>query len=176
MTPGGAKRFPRGAKIFWTVSNSFRLCPTHFSRGAKNFPGRLRPLLVTGLVWTIEDTASVLTLSAIYVSSDFQCSFIAFVTWRRKTRANLVRITTRLFLMVYFIISSLKVFWFALTFHDDRWEWWGDAWVRTDEVDLQCATSYRSGEIAEVATELNYWLFSTVCHDLQVNTKAHLSF
>ena len=38
-TPGGVKSFARGAKIFWTMSNSFNLCPTHFSRGEKNFLG-----------------------------------------------------------------------------------------------------------------------------------------
>jgi len=32
-TPGGAKSFPRGAQIFKTMSNSFKLCPTHFSGG-----------------------------------------------------------------------------------------------------------------------------------------------
>jgi len=34
-TPGGAKSFLRGAHIFWTVSNSFKLCPTHFSSGGE---------------------------------------------------------------------------------------------------------------------------------------------
>ena len=49
-TPGGAKSFLRGAEIFWTMSNIFKLCPTHFfqnisnkfSRGAKIFLGALR--------------------------------------------------------------------------------------------------------------------------------------
>ena len=41
--PGGAKWFPRGAEIFWTMSNIFKLCPTHFSRGAKIFLGGIRP-------------------------------------------------------------------------------------------------------------------------------------
>ena len=48
---GGAKSFLRGP-IFSTVSNSFKLCPTHFSRGAKKFSGGFAPpapLLVTGL-------------------------------------------------------------------------------------------------------------------------------
>jgi len=31
-TPGGAKSFPSGAQIFWTMSNIFKLCPTYFSR------------------------------------------------------------------------------------------------------------------------------------------------
>ena len=31
-TLGGAKSFMRGAQNFWTMSNSFILCPTHFSR------------------------------------------------------------------------------------------------------------------------------------------------
>ena len=29
-----------GAQIFWTVSNSFKLRPTHFSRGSEKFSGR----------------------------------------------------------------------------------------------------------------------------------------
>ena len=37
-TPGLAKSFPRGAQIFQTMSNSFQLCLTDFSRGgAKRF-------------------------------------------------------------------------------------------------------------------------------------------
>jgi len=32
-TPEGAKKFVRGAQIFWTMSNSFKLYATHFSRG-----------------------------------------------------------------------------------------------------------------------------------------------
>jgi len=35
--PRGAKSFLRGAHIFCTVSNSFKLCPTHFSRGEEKF-------------------------------------------------------------------------------------------------------------------------------------------
>jgi len=31
------KSFLRGAQIFWTASNSFKLCPTHFSRRGENF-------------------------------------------------------------------------------------------------------------------------------------------
>jgi len=50
-TPGGAKSFLRGAQIFWTVSNSFKLCPTNFSRGVENFSRRASPPLVTGLGW-----------------------------------------------------------------------------------------------------------------------------
>jgi len=34
-TPGGAKSFLRGAQNFQTMSNSFKLCPTQFSRGDK---------------------------------------------------------------------------------------------------------------------------------------------
>jgi len=34
-TPGGAKSFPRGAQTFWTISNIFKLCPTHISRGGR---------------------------------------------------------------------------------------------------------------------------------------------
>ena len=36
-TPGGAKSFPRGAQIFWTISNSFKLCLRHFPGGRKFF-------------------------------------------------------------------------------------------------------------------------------------------
>ena len=50
-TPGVAKSFLRGAQIFQTMSNSFQLCPTDFSRGRKCLQRRLRPLspVVTGL-------------------------------------------------------------------------------------------------------------------------------
>jgi len=41
---GGAKSFLRGVKIFWTMSNRFKPCPRHFSRGAKNFLRGLRYL------------------------------------------------------------------------------------------------------------------------------------
>jgi len=34
-SPGGAKSFLRGAQIFYTMSNSFKLCPTHFSTGVE---------------------------------------------------------------------------------------------------------------------------------------------
>ena len=34
-TPGGAESFPRGSQIFWTMSNIFKLCRTHFSRGGE---------------------------------------------------------------------------------------------------------------------------------------------
>jgi len=34
-TPGVAKSFLRGARIFETLSNIFKLCPTHFCRGVK---------------------------------------------------------------------------------------------------------------------------------------------
>jgi len=36
-TPGGSKSFPRGAQIFWIMSNIFKLCPTPFSRERKFF-------------------------------------------------------------------------------------------------------------------------------------------
>ena len=39
--PGGAKSFPRGAQIFWAMSNILKLCLTHFSREAKIFLGGL---------------------------------------------------------------------------------------------------------------------------------------
>ena len=48
---GWQKSFLRGAQIFQTMSNSFQLCPTHFSWGTKTFAGVFGPL-VTGLaVW-----------------------------------------------------------------------------------------------------------------------------
>jgi len=43
-TPGGAKSFPRGAQMFRTMSNIFKLCPTHFSSGGENFCRGLSPL------------------------------------------------------------------------------------------------------------------------------------
>ena len=36
-TPGGAKSFLREAQIFWTMSNTFKLYPTHFSREGEKF-------------------------------------------------------------------------------------------------------------------------------------------
>ena len=42
-TPWGAKSFLRGAQVFWTMSNSFKRGPTHFSRGANIFLGGLGP-------------------------------------------------------------------------------------------------------------------------------------
>ena len=38
-----AKSFPRGAQNCWTMSNSFKLYPAHFSRGEKKFVGGLCP-------------------------------------------------------------------------------------------------------------------------------------
>ena len=46
--PGGAKCFLRGAQIFKTMCNSFKLFSIHFSRGQKFCRGTLLPL-VTGL-------------------------------------------------------------------------------------------------------------------------------
>jgi len=40
---GGAKSFLRGAQIFQTMSNNFKLCPTHLSRGAKRFAREASP-------------------------------------------------------------------------------------------------------------------------------------
>jgi len=41
-TPGGAKSFLRGAHIFCTMSDIFKLYPTNFSRGGEKFSrGRL---------------------------------------------------------------------------------------------------------------------------------------
>jgi len=36
-TPGVAKSFLIGAQVFSTTSNSFQLCPTHFSRGGEKY-------------------------------------------------------------------------------------------------------------------------------------------
>ena len=44
-TPGGAKSFLKGAQIFWTMSNSFKRCPTHFSRGGEEFSRGASPTL-----------------------------------------------------------------------------------------------------------------------------------
>jgi len=43
-TPRRTKSFLGGAKSFWTMSNSFRFCPTHFSRRGEKFPRGLPPL------------------------------------------------------------------------------------------------------------------------------------
>jgi len=43
-TLGGVRSRPRGAQIFLTLSNSFKLCATYISRGAKIFQGGLAPL------------------------------------------------------------------------------------------------------------------------------------
>jgi len=48
-----AMSFLRGAQIFWTMTNSFKLCPAHFSKGSEKFSrGDSPPLrpLATGLV------------------------------------------------------------------------------------------------------------------------------
>jgi len=43
-TPGGAESFLRGTQFFKIMSNTFILCPTHFSRGVeKNFTGASPP-------------------------------------------------------------------------------------------------------------------------------------
>jgi len=42
-TPGGAKSFLRGAQIFLTMSNSFKLCPTHLSREGEKFSRGVSP-------------------------------------------------------------------------------------------------------------------------------------
>ena len=44
-TPGMAKSFLRGAQVFVTMSSSFQLCPTDFSRGDENFAGGAKPPL-----------------------------------------------------------------------------------------------------------------------------------
>jgi len=53
-TPGGAKSFPKGAQIFWNMSNSFKIYPTNFSKGGKKISrGGFAPL-VTGLCWALQ--------------------------------------------------------------------------------------------------------------------------
>jgi len=48
-TPGGAKSFLRGAQIFLTVSNSFKLYAAHFSREGENLSrGGFSPLRPSG--------------------------------------------------------------------------------------------------------------------------------
>jgi len=42
-TPGVAKSFLRGAKIFQTMSKSLQLCPTYFSRWGEKFCRGLSP-------------------------------------------------------------------------------------------------------------------------------------
>jgi len=64
-TPGVAKSFLRGAQIFQTMSNSFQLCPTDFSRGGEEFcRGRSPPPLVTGLPTT--------TIKSVFLSHSLQ--------------------------------------------------------------------------------------------------------
>jgi len=46
-TLGGAKSFLRGAQIFETMSTSFKICPTHFSRKGKNFSRGAKPPCAT---------------------------------------------------------------------------------------------------------------------------------
>ena len=47
----GGEEFSKRGQIFRTMSNSFKIRPTHFSFGGKIFLGRLRSPLVSGL-WT----------------------------------------------------------------------------------------------------------------------------
>ena len=70
-TPGGAKSFPREAQISWTMSNIFKLCPTHFSRGEKIFLGGLSPL-VTGLVATSNQAKSWYKATILYFNKSFK--------------------------------------------------------------------------------------------------------
>jgi len=42
-TPGRAKSFLRRSQIFWTMSNTFKPCPTHFSKGGENFSREVLP-------------------------------------------------------------------------------------------------------------------------------------
>jgi len=71
-TPGGAKSFPRGAKMFWTMSNIFKLCPTDFPRwGEKKRIGSLKHLQKTGF--------SIL----LVFSTLFLCVFRVIFRWFR---------------------------------------------------------------------------------------------
>jgi len=77
-TPGGAKSFPRGAQIFWTMSSNFKL-PTHFSRGGEKFsrgasPRLPAPHLVTVLSGTVTHILHRLTFAPVAIdqwSSNF---------------------------------------------------------------------------------------------------------
>jgi len=73
--PGGTKNILRGAQIFWRVSNNFKLCPAHFSKGG------LAPL-VTGLdaggdpvkakhLHIAVAVGSPLKAKCLYVTADF---------------------------------------------------------------------------------------------------------
>ena len=77
-TPGGAKSFPRGAQMFWTMSSNFKL-PTHFSRGGEKFsrgasPRLPAPHLVTVLSGTVTHILHRLTFAPVAIdqwSSNF---------------------------------------------------------------------------------------------------------
>jgi len=48
-TPGGAKSFLRGAQTFKAMSNSFKVCPTHFLQGERKIVyGELPPPALPG--------------------------------------------------------------------------------------------------------------------------------
>jgi len=66
-TSGGAKSFPRGTQIFWTMSNIFKLCVIHFSRGGKNFsaPPWLRAF------WQIMQRDSDMLIAVCHVNLHF---------------------------------------------------------------------------------------------------------
>ena len=82
FTPGlwpacGTRRveeFSEGAQIFWTMSNSFKLCPTHFSKGgAKNVLRGLRPFWPPWLrTWFIHTKPDSLTTKIILYKESLQ--------------------------------------------------------------------------------------------------------
>jgi len=72
-TRGGAKSFLRGAQIFWTVSNSFKLCPRHFTRGGEHFAREASPLWLFILGTLLEGSRPLMSYRlALYVSKLFQ--------------------------------------------------------------------------------------------------------
>ena len=90
-TPEGAKSFLRGAQNFWTMSNSCKRCPTHFSRGGANFSreGFALPL-VTGLLCGVHSfevrrflSDSRVALQKIFMPTPFKfffnCLFVKHV-------------------------------------------------------------------------------------------------
>jgi len=75
------RSFPRGAKIFWNMSNIFKVCPTHFSRGgAKNFLGVASPP-----PW-LQACSSNLTWIFTLVRSTIRCLSSASDQWSHHWR------------------------------------------------------------------------------------------
>jgi len=79
-TPCGAKSFLTGAQIFFKMPNSFEVCPTHFSKRAKNFAeGEAPPLLHPGY-WPVSAAESLaLTVGAVIMNNAPIIENISFV-------------------------------------------------------------------------------------------------